>query len=231
MVEKSLRFFAGLVLLFSITFATIPKSVSQTLDSDQVKIAYIYNFIKHISWPENPSNPNFTIAIYDDISFYNLANQALTGRDIDGKKIQLISVSNTEQARAAHLVFVSSGHNSNIREIASGIRQSGTLFISDQSQNRHDIMINLVFDSESSAISFEVNKSNIVFEGLKMSTELLLLGGTELDVATLYRETELAMQDTRKRELELNKRIHGMQSQLDESAQQLGILNIASAKK
>ena len=227
MVEKSLRFFAGLVLLFSITFASIPTSVSQTLDSDQVKIAYIYNFIKHITWPESSSKTSFTIAIYDDDSFYNLADQALTGRKVNDKSIQVVSVSDTEQARTAHLVFVSSLHNSNIREIATGIRQSGTLFISDQSQNRHDIMINLVFDRESSAISFEVNKSNIVFEGLKMSTELLLLGGTELDVATLYRETELAMQDTRKRELELNKRIHGMQSQLDESAQQLGILNIA----
>ena len=230
MVEKSLRFFTRIALLFVITFACLSITVAQTLDSEQVKIAYIYNFIKHISWPNNTASTQFTIAIYQDNEFFTLANRALSGRTVSGKTIQVTTAENFEQARKAQLVYVSSIHNDNITDIATGLRQSATLLISDQSNNRHDIMINLVFDNESSAISFEVNKSNIVYEALQMSTELLLLGGTELDVATLYRETELAMQDTRKRELELNKRIQGLQSQLDDSANQLSIMNMALKK-
>ena len=86
-------------------------------------------------------------------------------------------------------------------------------------------MINLVDNAEKSAISFEVNKSNLVFEGLAISTELLLLGGTELDVATLYRETELALQVIRTREISLNQKLIEQQNQISSTIKKLDELN------
>ncbi len=54
---------------------------------------------------------------------------------------------------------------------------------------------------------------------------MLLLGGTELDVATLYRETELAMQATRDRELALAKKLDQQQLLLRDSSALLAQLN------
>ena len=45
----------------------------------------------------------------------------------------------------------------------------------------------------SDKISFEVNKNNIVFEGLTVSNDVLLYGGSEIEVADLYNQMEEAL--------------------------------------
>ena len=60
-------------------------------------------------------------------------------------------------------------------------------------------MIDLV-RSSNNKISFEVHRPNMVFEGLKVDKDIILLGGSELDVAKLYKETEIELSKT-KREL------------------------------
>ena len=97
--------------------------------------------------------------------------------------------------------------------------------MTDNSTDKHSVMINLINNTEKSAISFEVNKSNIVFEGLDISAELLLLGGTELDVATLYRETELALQVIRTREVTLHQKLNQQQSLISSTVKKLETLN------
>jgi signal transduction histidine kinase len=59
-----------------------------------------------------------------------------------------------------------------------------------------------------------------------MSKDLLLLGGTELDVATLYRETEAAMLQTKKREVALNKRLFHREKLLADRMQNIKKINL-----
>ena len=86
-------------------------------------------------------------------------------------------------------------------------------------------MLNMIDSEGANAISFEVNKSNIVYEKLTTSAQLLLLGGTELDIASLYRETEHAMQLTRAREAALNSELANQQSKLSQTNITLSKLN------
>ena len=224
-MKKAVGLMSIFVFLLSLIFGFFSPVYAQQLDSDQVKIAYIFNFSKHISWPADSSN-QFIIAVYDDPQFQLKVKNALEQRRINNKPIHVVASNNLQSAKGAHLVFIPSHQNINLSSIANDLRLSNTLLVSDQSDNKHDIMINLIFNRDNSAISFEVNKSNIVYEQLTMSTELLLLGGTELDVATLYRETERAMQSTRQRELELNAKIAAQQKQIDASATKLESLNV-----
>lgn len=224
-MKKAVGLMSIFVFLLSLIFGFFSPVYAQQLDSDQVKIAYIFNFSKHISWPADSSD-QFIIAVYDDPQFQLKVKNALEQRRINNKPIHVVASNNLQSAKGAHLVFIPSHQNINLSSIANDLRLSNTLLVSDQSDNKHDIMINLIFNRDNSAISFEVNKSNIVYEQLTMSTELLLLGGTELDVATLYRETERAMQSTRQRELELNAKIAAQQKQIDASATKLESLNV-----
>lgn len=224
-VKKVVRLFS-LAFLFLYLAAGIKVNVNaQQLDSDQVKVAYIFNFIKHIHWPASEGKSSIILAVYDDAGFYRVLKKALEKRRVNGKAISVISVKTAKAARTAELLFIPFHHGERVSLLASETRRSGTLLVTDRSKNKHDIMINLIYNSATSAISFEVNKSNIIYEQLEMSAELLLLGGTELDVATLYRETELAMQNTRKRELELNQKLAQQQEKLDDSSKKLTRLN------
>ena len=214
-----------LLYLLGIVISFCAVSGTENLDSAQIKSAYIYNFIKHVHWPEEAKKSQFTIAVYNDLDFFKTLNNTLDGRLVKNKVIKVISVSNEKQARNVDILYLPAIHNAQLTELAGAIRSSKTLLISDGSKDKNNVMINLLHNKKTSAISFEVNKSNIIYEKLNMSVDLLLFGGTELDVATLYRETEIAMQKIKLRERELNKKLVEQEQQITASANRLTQLN------
>ena len=143
----------------------------------------------------------------------------------------MIYVESVQECKNADVVFVTVESDIDISTIASDLRQTQTLLVTDNSADKHNIMINLVVDSEKKAITFEVNKSNIVFEQLSMSSELLLLGGTEIDVATLYRETEVAMQKMRLREVKLQLELNQQNEKISDNISRLNNLNNELGKR
>jgi signal transduction histidine kinase len=206
-------------------------SVAQQLDSDQIKSAYLFNFIKHVQWPDEDNKNSFVVAIYQNQTVFEQVSKTLNNRLVKNKPISVVLVENIQECKDADLVFVTVNPDTDIFTIATDLRQTNTLLVTDNSLDKHNIMINLVFNSESQAITFEVNKSNIVFEQLSMSSELLLLGGTEIDVATLYRETEMAMQKMRQREVNLKFELDKQNDLIKVTTSRLNNLNTALQKR
>lgn len=217
----------GWYMLLIFTSLIFIKSVfaEQELAEDQIKAIYVYNFIKHIEWPSEKNNKTFTIAVYRDESVFSTFNSSLAKQKIKGINISIIAVSNAAKARDAQVLYIPNNYNFQLAEIASTVRSSQTLLITNDSQNKHDVMINLIFNAKTSLISFEVNRSNIVFEQLEISLDLLMLGGTELDVATLYRETQKAMQVIKAQEVVLNKELAEQKQQITNSSSKLKNVN------
>jgi len=198
---------------------------AQQLDSDQIKSAYLFNFLKHVQWPESNKKQEYVLAIYQDSVTYQNIKNSLHEQRVKSKPISVLLVNTLEQAAAADLVFVSVQPNTDLAYIAASLRKTETLLVTDNSLDKHNIMINLVFNQKTSVMAFEVNKSNIIYEQLNMSAELLLLGGTEIDVAVLYRETEVAMQSMKQREVELNNTLENQSKKLNVIGNKLQILN------
>lgn len=212
----------NLIIFLAILFFNLNFSANaQQLDSNRIKAAYIINFIKHISWPNDSANPEYRFTVYKDQKFYNFLVQALRHKIIKSKPISLVLVTSIQEIKSTDIVYIAEQYKKDLHKIANALRGSETLLISDGSKQKHDVMINLVHNKDSAAISFEVNKSNIVYEKLSMSVELLLLGGTELDVATLYHETEMAMQHTIQQDEELRTRLLTQKLQLERSKKSL----------
>jgi len=223
MFLKLLRYLFYVPFLYSLFFSSYV--FSQKLTGDQIKAAYIFNFLKHVTWPDEKQKTVFRVAIYQDKKAFELFAKALNNQKVKNKYIDVQFVNTTEQAAKAELVFVSKNTNIDISTVATYLRKTGTLLVTDNSIDKHNIMINLVFNQDTSAFSFEVNKSNIIFEQLKMSAELLLLGGSEIDIAELYRATELAMQKMRQRETQLQKALDTQAAQMKIVDSRLSRLN------
>ena len=225
MKKKIILMSKSLLVLFCFFICTSTSIFAQQLNSEQVKAVYIYNFVKNVTWLNENEKDQFIIGIYGDDNFAKQLNKTLSKRVIKNKTIKVITIKNIQEGKKTDLFFSAANQNTEIASIASILRSSNTLLITDNSADKHSVMINLVNNPENSAISFEVNKSNIVFEGLVMSAELLLLGGTELDVATLYRETELALQVIRRREIKLNEKLTDQRNQISSVKIKLKTLN------
>ena len=192
---------------------------AEKFNDEQAKVAFVYNFINHITWPQENEKDTFTIAIYNDSVLFDAFYISFKNRTRKDKKIQILNINSIDEARAADVVYFSKQYNQEFLTLVNNIRSSATLVISEESTERQDIMINLTKDAQSTTFSFEVNKSNIIYEKLAMSKDMLLLGGTELDVATIYRETEAAMLQTKKREVALNQKLYQQEQRLVETTQ------------
>lgn len=212
---------ALIMLCYTFSFA----NNAQQLDSEQIKTAYLYNFFKHIRWHNEQQKNTFTLGVYQDETYFNKLFLLLNERKVKNKNIRVIHVASSQQARTTDLLFISSRHNLDIPALAAEIRSSNTLLVTDNSNDKHDVMVNLLYDKSTETITFEINKSNIIFEKLMISKDLLLLGGTELDVALLYRETEVAMQAIKQRELELALKLTNQEQQLNETSLKIKKLN------
>jgi len=201
----------------------ISSAEEQQFDAKHIKAAYLINFIKHIQWPDEQNKTKYQLAIYKDVKFHQFLSQALNHKKIKNITLVISYAETIEQLKQADSVYITKQFTEEIHEIANAIRGSQTLLITDSSDNKHDVMINLIQNEKSAAISFEVNKSNILYEKLLMSADLLLLGGTELDIATLYRETEVAMQKTRQQSVSLRKSLAEQKEMLSAFKLQLNL--------
>jgi len=219
---KKLGYASILLMLFSFFSLQV---YAQQLDSDQIKAAYLFNFLKHVQWPESNKKNSYVLAIYQDPISYQNIKDSLNNQRVKNRPISVLLVDKLEQAAEADLVFVSVQPSTDLANIAASLRRTETLLVTDNSLDKHNVMINLSFNQKTSAVAFEVNKSNIIYEHLNMSAELLLLGGTEIDVAELYRETEVAMQSMRQREVELNNTLENQSKQLNVIGKRLQSLN------
>jgi len=77
-------------------------------------------------------------------------------------------------------------------------------------------MINF-FDSGKGTLQFEINKANILNQHLRIMQDMILLGGTEIDVAALYREGQQSLRSLQKHSDDLEKNL----SQLEANLKQL----------
>ena len=95
------------------------------------------------------------------------------------------------------------------------------LLVTSNFANKQLVMINLMSDGD--RLKFEVNKSNIINHGLEPLPELILNGGTEIDVAKLYREGQASLVSMQKqlqgRERELAQLSRTIDNQLQHNQQ------------
>lgn len=82
-------------------------SYAQQLNSEQIKAAYLYNFIKHVQWPDEENKSGFVIAIYQNPQFYRIISKALERRLVKGKLITVISTDNLDNRTNIDVVFTS----------------------------------------------------------------------------------------------------------------------------
>ncbi|MBT4096827.1 MAG: DUF4154 domain-containing protein [Gemmatimonadetes bacterium] len=216
---------------------------AQAPSETALKVAYIYNFLKYVKWQDEEQISEFVIGVYgDDGQLQGELSRLLASRSVRDRSIRTIGVDDLELARDVHLLVLARSKNEDIGHVANELRRSNTLLVTDGCSAKQLIMINLVRLPEG-RIGFEVNRPNVVYEGMEIVPDLLLQGGgTELDVAMLYHQMEASLHQSRatvatqqaqleqqiaeieRREeqlVEQNARILSQQSAIDEREQQL----------
>ncbi|PCJ30214.1 MAG: hypothetical protein COA99_18400 [Moraxellaceae bacterium] len=156
--------------------------------ADEVLAVMICRLSNHIEWPNDPTIKEFNIGfIGDNKSLFAELTKVSKLTKIHGRpvKVSAIDPANIDGSQF-QIIFTSRSSNPLLTQITKKLRRTDTLLITRESKQKQDFMINII--ARNNALRFEVNRSNIIFERLKMNNKILLLGGSELDVAELLRD-------------------------------------------
>ncbi|WP_168204323.1 YfiR/HmsC family protein [Aliikangiella coralliicola] len=197
-------------LLLTCTFS----SAQQNISPEEFKTAFIFHLLEKIEWKNQSKIRQYKIGIVGDYPEL-LSQLKATARHkrIGNKTISVTSTFNIQEMPSFHLLFIPVDTKFKLDRISSVTARSNTLLVTEDTADKKNTMINLL-QGEDGTYSFEVNKANITFEYLKLNRDILLLGGTEMDVAELFKESS-AQLATLKEELKLQ------QDTLETSKQQL----------
>ncbi|MBV1878473.1 MAG: DUF4154 domain-containing protein [Pseudomonadales bacterium] len=159
----------------------------------EVKAELTMGLIKQVFWPDEAELEQLDIAFFGtEADYFSYLTRSAQQTRINNLPVRLVKVETIANLSAFQVLIVAQNTALSFSQIALQARQTNTLVISETSNDQIYIMINIV-ETADETLSFELNRANMILEGLSTSSEILLLGGTELDIAELYREMERSL--------------------------------------
>jgi len=190
---------------------------AQELTDPLIKTGLLHKFAQHIEWPQEEDIDTFRIGMYGQEPDLLSNLLLLESVELKGRPVSVKQFARLSSISASHILYVTNEKNAEMRRIANRIKGNNTLLISDRVRNQDQIMINFLPLKDGKA-DFEINKANILDANLKITPDLLLLGGTEVDIAGLYKESQRGLQ-------RLKSQIEELSESFTTKSQQIEALN------
>jgi len=167
--KKYLILFLGLFLSFA--------SYSQKYTEYDVKAAYLYNFSKFITWPNEQKdiNKNFVFVVYKNEAFAKVLMEVIKERKIKGRNCKVVLVNKPEDIPNCNILFVSNVSNIEIKNIFNFINSKPIVTVGDNIEDfcKKGGIIN--FTSKQSTKRFELNVNLANKKEIKISSKLIVL--------------------------------------------------------
>lgn len=226
MFQRSIRgHFFVLVTLSTIVLAFVfmPLSVlaRDALSPSFIKATFVYNFLKHIEWPDEKTRPNISVVYWggNDEDYKNLQvlskQKGIRGHQLVVSRITRINIDNLPQ-----VLVLGADINGKLSDISHKLKGRGVLIVSDDSPLKQLVMLNFSY-AKAGRVGFELNRYNIVYEKLKLSSDILLLAGTELDIAELIKDMEGSMRSSQEKLQQQTKKLKGLHSEVQQRERKL----------
>jgi len=211
--HASIRFSSFLPVAVSL-FLTCGVLNAQELTDPLIKTGLLHKFAQHIEWPQEEDIDTFRIGIYGQepelmSNLFLLESVELKGRPVSIKQFNRLG-----DISFTHLLYVASENNIQMERIANQIEGNSTLMVSDRARNQEQIMINFLPLKDGKA-DFEINRANIINANLNITPDLLLLGGTDVDIAGLYKESQQALERLKSQIEELSESFNSKTQQIE----------------
>jgi hypothetical protein len=158
-------------------FAGHPISAQQGPTEYQVKAAYLFNFLKFVEWPGDPSRDAqgpWVIGVVGDSSIGEELPPLVAGKTVQGRALQVRNFQPAEDLRGCNILFISASETKRLPSILAGLRGSSVLTVADM---EHFVaaggMIQFVMEDGSVRLAIDVGATSRA--RLKVSSKLLSL--------------------------------------------------------
>jgi len=180
-MKRFLKYFVSILIVFYCN-----TRISAQVKRSEIVGSYIYNFANNIIWENNSFTEFKLVVLTSDSGLIAEFTKMSKKQKIQSKNISLTILSNaTGTFQNTQLIFIAEDMISNYMTVFDKVEGQEILLVSENFDNQSYVMLNL-FYTENKKLEFEINKPNILNQNLQMTDEILLMGGTDIDVADIY---------------------------------------------
>jgi signal transduction histidine kinase/CheY-like chemotaxis protein len=193
---------------------------ARQLTRAEVLSAYLYNFAKNFTWPGEDSLSAFRLYVITDDPDLRRQTATLARQRVRGKKILVKVEPSPGDVKGAQMIFVARDKKKAVDSLIDRIEGNGTLLVTEGFKESSRIMINFL-STPDQRIRFEINRANIINQGLKILPDMVLLGGSEVDVARIYRQSQQKLHRLRGTVEELQAQQQQLEKEVSDSNRKL----------
>jgi len=143
----------------------------------QVQAAFLFNFAKFVTWPDDAfqrSENSLIIGVLGEDPFGAVLEETIRDKTVMGKKLAVKRFVRIQDAVNSHILFLSSSEESHLPQILKWLERATVLTVSDMEEfaERGGMV---AFTVEDQKVRFNVNVGAVERVGLKMGSQLLKL--------------------------------------------------------
>ncbi len=198
---------------------------------DQLIATYIYRLSEHVQWPASDQITTYRIhVISDNRNIANFLNRAASQTQLHNKPFRVTYSSDGSIPQGTHIAYIDESQAEKFTSIARRNERNNILLISNDVDDKKIIMINL-YETEEKKYAFEINRANIINHELYADPDIILLGGTEIDIAELYKEGQVSLRSTEDSLEEQKKLLKEKEKSLKTAQKRLDSTQLQAAKQ
>jgi hypothetical protein len=168
-----------IALLATVVAAPIARANAQSASSPDVKAAFLFNFIKFITWPaaDLVEGQPINIGIIGHNSVVDSLMALTKGKTIDGHAIVVTRLAATDDPSKLQMLFIGDSERGRINELIQRVGRSSVVTVSDAA--RFCTLGGIIqLRTEDDRVRFDINLTRAEASRLVINSKLLALAGT-----------------------------------------------------
>lgn len=187
----------------------------KTVEETKLKSAFIGQFSQFISWPTPLKHVDIAYLGDDDAYWQSLNDMALNIKQAGPFKLSRLSTPAEINSTQMDILVVDKSRNELLPQLQASIEKRPILLITENVTDNKLIGINF-FKTANQTLSFKLNRYNLLYQGLKIDKNIVLLGGSEIDVANMVKEMSFKLSESSQLIDKLNERINSQNKKIAE---------------
>ena len=160
------------IMLAALIAMLLPSSflIEENQDEHTIKALFVYNFTKHIEWPQGKISDHFVIGFTGNTPVYDRLNEIMKNRKIKNLSVEIRKISKSDKIKSCDILYITNGEKVFLK--ANELTDSyGVLVITEEKTiNTQISCINIIERNE--RMKFELNEAIIKNNGFKISNQL-----------------------------------------------------------
>ena len=174
----------------------------------QDRAMYLFNICYGVTWENEKDIEKITMAVLSDDEEFTALKKLAESRVIGGKPVEVTKYENHEDIKEHHVIYITQSENAYLAFIYEKFNGKNVLIVSDRSKEPQYSVINFR-DFKEGLKKFDINKILADEQKLKLSNQILKLGGNREVLQELYSEKN-------KKYMECEKKIKKLEKELKE---------------